>query len=351
VNAGAAARGRGPVDTTRTFRPRTLPLATTLLLAVAGLTIARPGDAQRSHEVPPSLGSLWREPFDIESRDLLYGSGGRDHQPVGPYTFVAEDMDGTKPKFVVQDGRGLKWTIKLGDEARPEVAATRLVWAAGYFVDDDYYVPRVRVAHMPKLRRGERYVARDGTVHGARFERHAGGRKLGDWHWSSNPFVGTTELNRLRVLMALINNWDAGAMNNAVREGPGGVPVYYVSDLGSTFGRGDDSVKGGSRGEPGDYAHSKFIHKVTRADVDFDLRRCSPLMIVIIPYYVRCRAIERIVEDVPRADAQQTGALLGLLSARQIADAFRAAGYTTNDVVLYRTTVQKRIAALRALRP
>src|SRR5579862_9062574 len=82
--------------------------------------------------------ALWRDPTDIASRDLIYGSGGAGHQPRGTFTFIQEDMDGSNPKFDVRDQDGVKWKVKLGAEARPEVAASRLVWAAGYFTNEDY---------------------------------------------------------------------------------------------------------------------------------------------------------------------------------------------------------------------
>lgn len=68
---------------------------------------------------------LWHDPTDIETRNLVFGSGGEDHRPHGPFTFVAEDMEGTNPKMDVRDQDGVKWKVKLGPEARPEVAATR----------------------------------------------------------------------------------------------------------------------------------------------------------------------------------------------------------------------------------
>src|SRR5579862_9854801 len=63
---------------------------------------------------------LWRNPLDLSSRNLFYGSGGEQHQPAGDYTFVKEDLAGTNPKFVVRDAKGVKWSVKLGIEAQPE---------------------------------------------------------------------------------------------------------------------------------------------------------------------------------------------------------------------------------------
>ena len=70
---------------------------------------------------------LWREPGDIRSRNLFYGPGGEEHSPHSTYTFEKEDLDGTNPKFVVRDEHGVRWKIKLGEEAKPETVASRLV--------------------------------------------------------------------------------------------------------------------------------------------------------------------------------------------------------------------------------
>jgi hypothetical protein len=63
---------------------------------------------------------LWRDPTDIPVRNLFYGSGGKEHVPRAPFSFKKEDLSGSSPKFVVDDGAGVKWKVKLGTEARPE---------------------------------------------------------------------------------------------------------------------------------------------------------------------------------------------------------------------------------------
>ena len=47
-------------------------------------------------------------------------------------------MQETSPKFDVEDDQHVQWRVKLGEEPQSETAATRLLWAAGYFVDEDY---------------------------------------------------------------------------------------------------------------------------------------------------------------------------------------------------------------------
>src|ERR1700741_3352586 len=161
---------------------------------------------------------IWRDPGDISTLNLMYGAGGSEHapDPSGIYTFEREIMHGTSPKFDVKDGRGVKWRIKLGQEPQAETAATRLLWAAGYFVDEDYYLREIKVEGLPTLHRGQSFVSEGGIVHRVRLERKIKEiEKIGNWDWFKNPFVGSRELNGLRALMALLNNWDLKTINNA----------------------------------------------------------------------------------------------------------------------------------------
>src|SRR5213075_3011747 len=96
------------------------------------------------------------------------------------------------------------WKVKLGEEVKSETAATRLLWAAGYFVDDAYYRSEIHVAGMQKLSRGQEFVSGE-TVRSVRLESP---RKIDDskgWSWYENPFIGSRELSGLKVMMALIN--------------------------------------------------------------------------------------------------------------------------------------------------
>jgi hypothetical protein len=180
---------------------------------------------------------LWTDRGDIKALDMIGGAGGREHAPTGKFTFVEEDMKGTSPKFIMRDDQGVKWKAKLGQEVKSETAATRLVWAAGYFTDEDYYLPELHVDNMPKLKRGSEFVSADGTVTGVRMERYLKGQKKeGNWSWFKNPFTGTKELNGLRIMMALINNWDLKEVNNDIYQEKGERPRYVVADLGASFG-------------------------------------------------------------------------------------------------------------------
>src|SRR5207244_3974884 len=132
------------------------------------------------------------------------------------FKFLKESLSGSAPKIEVEDENGVKWKIKMGTEARPETAATRLLWAVGYYVDEDYYLPEIVVDGMLQLSRGRHFVRNGNTVMDVRLERHRKGPDAMDWKWSDNPFQGTQEFNGLRVLMGLINNWDLKDINNAI---------------------------------------------------------------------------------------------------------------------------------------
>jgi hypothetical protein len=295
-------------------------------------------------------GGLWQDHGKIASLNLIYGPGGKKHKPAGKFTFVKENMNGTSPKFDVLDEQGVRWRVKLGEETKSETAATRLVWAAGYYTDEDYYLHELRVEKMPKLKRGDQYVSPDGVVRGVRLERKLKGeKKIENWSWFKNPYVGTKELNGLRIMMALTNNWDLKEINNAIYQEKGGEPRYVVSDLGATFGRtGNPLVRSKSNLE--NYRGTKFIQKATPEHVDFFLSS-RPLLptVVDLPNYVRRTKMQEVAKHIPRAHAKWLGKLLGQLSAEQIRDCFRAAGYSPEEVEGFAKVVQGRIAELNRL--
>src|SRR5258708_550475 len=99
--------------------------------------------AAESTTVPSA--ALWRDRGNVAELNLLFGPGGKEHQPAGKFTFVKEDKQGTAPKFEILDEQGVRWKAKLGEETKSETAASRLLWAAGYFTDEDYYLPELRV--------------------------------------------------------------------------------------------------------------------------------------------------------------------------------------------------------------
>ena len=259
---------------------------------------------------------IWRDPGPVASLNLIFGAGGKAHapNPKGTFTFVKEDPLATSPKFEVEDGKGVVWKVKLGQESQPETAATRFLWAAGYFVDEDYYVAELTVKGLPALHRGQEHVSPGGVVHGARLERKLTGvTKLETWDWFDNPFVGGRELNGLRVMMSLLNNWDLKTVNNSIYA-VDGERHYLVSDPGATFGNTGNALTR-SKAKPREYADSAFIANVMPDFVDFVLHSRPFFMSAVQPGNYRDRTrMETITRHIPRADAKWLGQRLSMLT-------------------------------------
>jgi len=283
---------------------------------------------------------LWEDPTDIESRDLFNGIGGADGAPDanGKFTFVKRSPGGTSEKIQVDDDKGRKWTVKFGPEARPETAATRIVWAAGYNVDQDYFVKRTHIEGRGGF-----------NIWDVRFERRDDGYKEeGLWSWESNPFNGTRELQGLKVLMVLLNNWDLKTDNNKIvrpdKKGGGNrdTRVYYVADLGGTLGKTGSfftklpffgNAPAGSKGDPNGYSGQPFIDGVNNGQVAFHYKGKDP------------KALEGITVE----NARWMGNLLGRLSDKQLSDAFRGGGFSDAEVTIYVRALRDRINQLKNL--
>jgi hypothetical protein len=334
-----------------------------VLVAVPALAAPRKRDEAKRPKseitaVEPNA-VIWRNPVHIASRNLFYGPGGKGHVPPATFVFEKEDMKGSNPKFVVRDSSGVRWKIKLGPEARPETAASRLVWAVGYFANEDYFLPQVHVRGLPHhLHRGQKYVQPDGLVLGVRLKRYLRGeKKIGYWSWRTNPFSGTRALRGLRVMMALINNWDLKDDNTSiyrVRSAEGtsvSLHIYMVSDLGSSFGTtGQSWTDWKSKGNLNSYRHSKFVKKITPEYVDFNVPTRPALdYLFALPEFITDLRSRWIGRHIPRVDARWIGGLLARLSPRQIRDAFSAAGYSPAEAQGFTEVVEQRIRALDAM--
>lgn len=314
--------------------------------------------AQSAHS-----GVLWIDPVDIESRNLRYGSGGEKRAPHGTsFTFEQEDREGTNPKLVVRDTAGVKWKLKVGPEARPETAASRFVWAAGYFTTDDYLLSQIQIEDVPNhLHRGRSLIGDGSAVSDVRLKRNPEGyEKEGIWRWKDGNAPASREYNGLRVLMAVINNWDLKDVNNAVFEkkdekngNKNGKPdrLLLVSDLGASFGTiGLGWDHNSRKGNVEFYRRSKFITRETPEYVSFSSpARPGPIILFNPKEYFSRVHEEWIGRRIPRADARWMGELLGRLSDIQIRDAFRAAGYSSIEIDDFAKVMEARIQALRNL--
>ena len=324
--------------------------ALAILLAVSAISGAQTSQAKTGAE-----GIIWQDPGDIRSLNLFWGPGGEKHQPQPPVAFVDEDLHGTSPKFDVRDANDKKWKAKLGLEAKPETAAARLLWAVGYGANENYFFSHLQVTNMPpRLVRGQNLAGHGGMVQDVRLQRHAG-KRIGDWNWRHNPFYGTREFNGLRVMMGLIANWDLKDDNNAIFEDEknSGQKMYAVSDVGTAFGiAGKKYSNRDSKGNLEVYRRTKLIAHVQGDYVDLNFPKRPPISSLFEfewGFFFHQLRIEWIGRHIPRADAKWIGSQLAQLTPEQIHDAFRAAGYSPEQVESYTQAIMSRIQELNNL--
>lgn len=307
-------------------------LVTLIILAfLLSLTSIETGLAKPKKKKEALKGTpiLWERPTDIGLRNLFLGPGGAAMRPdVRRITFIKQEKGGYSKKYRVRDAAGREWVVKIGKEAQSETSAVRLLYGLGYLTEVNYLVPRITIPGK-------------GTFTNVRLEaRPENWKRAGEWKWKKNPFVGRPELQGLKILMALINNWDLKDSNNVILKVKGSDELRYViSDLGATFGHASTTPIfwrfTRSRNNPSNYAKSNFFEKV-KGDR------------VVLHFGGKNRGL---MKDITVQDAQWVGSLLSQLSDAQIRDAFRAANYTPGQIDLLVGEVRERTNELLSLRP
>ena len=290
------------------------------LIALAFMTVCFSAAAAQEKGTVTGTAVLW-ESVPIAERDLYWGPGGREMFPVmDGMRYVDRQVGGNNLKFRLRDKDGRDWVVKAADESQPEVAATRLLWAIGYPTEVDYIVPKVSIAKW-------------GNYKNVRFEARPKGVKRGDrWSWDDNPFKTSNEFAGLRIMMAMLNNWDLKDENTVILE-KDGKSYYAISDLGSSFGKlakHSETRSGRSVNEPEHYASSTFIKSVDGELIQFN--------------YTAQRA--DLMRGINVAHGRWLAGLLLQLSDKQIQDAFRAANYEPEEVATLTSSFKARIAEL-----
>jgi hypothetical protein len=313
--------------------------------------------------VVPGTPVLWRDPGDISTRDLRYGPGSAELAPVAPFTYVKQDMIGASPKVHVMDARGVRWVAKLGVESKSEQVATRLVWAMGYFAEEGYYFDRVEVKGLPRLAKGQEFVEGGNTLLAVRFEpRRAGVRRGAIWDWLQNPFVGTKELDGLKVLMVLLANYDTRLDNNHILSEKNAETGqmedrYFVTDIGATLGHVGGLGGKRAKNDLEAFRTGKFILSVQNGVVEFDYNTTPKgagggFASLFNPGYAKRQANkEKAMRRIPIESARWIGAMLARLSDDQLRDAFRSAGYDNSTMEGFIKVLRARINQLAQLAP
>lgn len=267
------------------------------------------------------MAEFWQEPGDLEARDLALGPGGSAlvPDPDTEFRFEAEDTTGHTGGYEVRDPEGRKWDVKIGDESRPEVVASRLLWAIGYHQPVTHFVPRWRMTGGP--------VARPLP---GRFRLESDHHKEGEWSWHDSPFVGSRPYRGLLVVEVLLNGWDFTANNNRIYrpKDPGQDPPrwFVIQDLGATLGK--TRWPNGTIDDLDGFLSLGFVKRVR------DDGR------VVFDYHGRHRALLR---DITVDDVVWTCRLLARLSEAQLLDAFRSAGYPQAKSRAYVAKIREKI--------
>ena len=295
-----------------------------------------------------SSSAIWRDPGPAETRDLAAGPGGRDGAPAPPFRFIEEHTTGSHPCVSVRDAHDRVWRVKWGAEVHTEVFASRLAWAAGYFVETNYFVPQGRIEGVRDRQRTRDVLNDEGDFLGACFEldeqdliKHFDEES---WAWNENPFAGTRELNGLKVVMMLVSNWDnkdvrdvARGSNTAIFEYPAGHKKwearYLIIDWGAALGSWGSNVLSRGRWNAAAFAaqNDQFIRGT---DGDHVL------------WGYKGQRTDDAIREITRSDVRWLHGVLSGLSAEQLAAGIRASGGTESEITDFTTAILDRIRRL-----
>ena len=290
---------------------------------------AKAKDKKEKQEVPDGIPTLWRRPTDIAVRDLYWGPGGQSLQPdLTKVTLIEKEKGGYSTKYRVRDGSGREWVAKIGKEAKGETAASRLMWAVGYHSDVNYLVPKVYVEGLNKTLENVRFGLRPKEM-----------KRIDGWQWEHNPFVGSRQFQGLKIMMALLNNWDLKESNNKIavlrdKKITDKELNYFVADLGGSFGKVSHIPRflqfKPDRNNPKAYVRSHLVNGMKDDRMDFHFRSKKG----------------NLYKNISAADAQWISGWLTRLNNRQIEDAFRAANYSPGEARMMTRAVRLRIGEL-----
>lgn len=321
-----------------------------LLLLAALLALAPDLTAQNDRPRPAEEGDpaahavLWRDPGPIATKDLFWGPGSAERAPQPPFSFVEEDTGGTKPKAVATDASGVTWSVKFSgrspsnNEVHAEIAATRLAWAFGYFVEEHYYVPEGTISNVKGLRRAADSIDAMGRFRVARFERRPDNvKRTGQtWTLTDNPFKDTRELSGFMMVLALVNNWDTKASNHSIFQvtTPEGQleKQYLVSDWGSSFGRMGPAglFESRNRWSVKDFLDGPFIEGVDDESVNVNHEG------------------DVTIHEVPLEHGRWFAQIASHLTVEQVRRAFEASGASQDEIAGFSERVMEKIRELQA---
>lgn len=272
-----------PIDRTFFYQiEKPLDLNWTFRKLGHALGLAAPKEAQNVNTLDEVPNSSWFTQrhfyFPMTTEELQRGPNRTDGPDLSAWTVVAGKSEGKTKGFTIEDARGDRYIIKFDGPNYPEltssaeVIATKIFYAAGYFVPENnvvYFDPailtldeeaEVEIAGEERLMTDDDLATildpqprrADGTVR-AMASKYVDGRPVGIW-----TFRGTRdddpndrvlhqhrrELRGLSVLGSWLNDADRRNANTLAVyhtdvRAPGDTASYirhYILDMGSTLG-------------------------------------------------------------------------------------------------------------------
>jgi len=310
-------------------------------------------EVKRRAEGEPPLRSrrtvLWRDARAITAEELEAGPCGQKGAPAPPFHFVEEHDTGSQPCVSVLDAAHQEWRVKWGQEVHTEVFGTRLAWALGYFAEPTYFVRAGSIENTRDLRRARARIDEQNRFTNARFElserdveRHFDAH---GWAWHDNPFVGTHELNGLKILMMLVSNWDNKDVRDVARGSNTAIfeyrlpnhereARYLIIDWGAALGAWGNNVIQRGRWDPAAFAgqNQQFI-----TGVDGDIVRFG---------YQGQRTADASA-NISRADVAWFVRIADHLTDDHLRAALRASGANREEIDPFTASLRARLDQLR----
>jgi hypothetical protein len=219
-----------------------------------------------------------------------------------------------------------------------------VAWAAGYFAEPNYYVAGGPISGIHDLGRARRFIDPDGRFVGARFQlrsAHPEFLKNVSWAWDRNPFVGTPQLEGLKILTMLLSDWDNKDLHDAPKLGSnihifrdGDRYLFFVDDWGRTMGRWGGLLHR-SAWNAADYFRQtpKFVNVRENGEIRFGYKGQHT----------------EAMKDVTSTDVRWLLQYLGRVTDTQIREGLLASGATRREADLFTGALRTRIRQLNTV--
>jgi hypothetical protein len=238
----------------------------------------------------------------------------------------------------------------MGSEVKGEVFATRIAWAAGYYVRSSHYMARGQILNVYGLNRAAESIEAGGGFHDASFRLIPRDMKWlpeENWSWVDNPFLtsrdGQRALAGLKVVMMLTSNWDTkdgrdefrGANTAVYESGRDGSTelVYSFDDWGAAMGKWG-SVWTRQKWAPARYLEqsSTFIKGVRDGVVEWGFEGTHE---------------SDIKEHITVEDVRWIYGYLGRITDQQLREGLVAAGAEQEEIAVLTLAMRQRLNQLK----